>query len=255
MFNFFELYWCGFRGSNIALFFLYVIGIFLIFKYTAIAVDEYIAEGITKVSDYLGFSEALAAVTLLAFANGAGDVITALVASGAEGGISYNIGALFGAGVFVCTMVVAICIFQSEDDIVFDKMIIYRDIGIYLLATIATIAFAVYGKITWWNSTILLLLYVALVLVVIIEENGNPETEGKDPEEGAGLIEMGHDAGADGESQESPEDNKKSKIQLKFASIVSSDKFNSLKSKKIHKDSSLGNFMAVVRNLKYHNFV
>jgi sodium/potassium/calcium exchanger 6 len=174
MFNFFELYWCGFRGSNIALFIFYIIAIFLIFKYTAIAVDEYIAEGITQLSEYLGMSEALAAVTLLAFANGAGDVITALVASGTEGGISYNIGALFGAGVFVCTIVVAICIYQSEDDIVFDKMIIYRDIGIYLIATLATVAFAIYGKITWWNSTILLLLYVALVLVVVIEERSSP---------------------------------------------------------------------------------
>jgi solute carrier family 24 (sodium/potassium/calcium exchanger), member 6 len=50
-------------------------------------------------------------VTLLALANGAGDVITALVASGAEGGISYNIGSLYGAGLFVCTVVVSVCIF------------------------------------------------------------------------------------------------------------------------------------------------
>lgn len=42
--------------------------------------------------------EALAAVTLLALANGAGDVITALVASGTTGGLAYNIGAIYGAG-------------------------------------------------------------------------------------------------------------------------------------------------------------
>ena len=83
----------------------------MIFKYTAITVDEYIAEGISKISDWLGFSESLAAVTLLALANGAGDVITALVAGDAEGGISYNIGALFGAGLFVASVVVSICIF------------------------------------------------------------------------------------------------------------------------------------------------
>lgn len=46
-------------------------------------------------------SDAFAAVTLLALANGAGDVITAIVASGAPGGVSYNIGALYGAGFFV----------------------------------------------------------------------------------------------------------------------------------------------------------
>ncbi len=44
----------------------------------------------------------MAAVTLLAIANGAGDIITAQVASDTFNGISYNIGSLFGAGLF-CT--------------------------------------------------------------------------------------------------------------------------------------------------------
>ena len=161
---------------------IYILIIILIFKYTAIVVEEYIAEGIEKISNWLGFSEALSAVTLLAFANGAGDVITALVASGSEGGVSYNIGALYGAGLFVCAIVVAICIFQSEETIVFDKMIIYRDIGIYLLATIVTIVFAVIGSITWISSVILLLIYVLLVLVVVVEEKMNKKKEGKGEE-------------------------------------------------------------------------
>lgn len=51
-------------------------------------------------------SEAMAAVTLLALANGAGDVITAIVAGGAPGsaGINYDVGALYGAGFFVCAV-------------------------------------------------------------------------------------------------------------------------------------------------------
>lgn len=149
---------------------MFVIVIFLIFSYTSIAVDEYIAEGIQRISDALGFSESLAAVTLLAFANGAGDVITALVAGGSEGGVDYNIGALFGAGLFVCSIVVAICIFQSDKEIVYDSMIIFRDIGIYILATVATFLFALYGQITWWSAVILLSMYLLVVLVVLIED-------------------------------------------------------------------------------------
>lgn len=109
--NFFEFYWCTLNGNTPAVLLIYAVAIFLIFKYTSIAVDEYVAEGISKISDALGFSESLAAVTLLAFANGAGDVITALVAGDTEGGVSYNIGALYGAGLFVMSMVVSICIF------------------------------------------------------------------------------------------------------------------------------------------------
>ena len=54
--------------------------IFYIFKFISSTVEEYIAGGITYIAEYLKMSEALAAVTLLALANGAGDVITAIVA-------------------------------------------------------------------------------------------------------------------------------------------------------------------------------
>jgi sodium/potassium/calcium exchanger 6 len=66
--------------------------IFIIFRYTGIVVDDYIAPGIEWLNKKFGFSEALGGVTLLAFANGAGDVITALVAGGSAGGVSYNVG-------------------------------------------------------------------------------------------------------------------------------------------------------------------
>jgi sodium/potassium/calcium exchanger 6 len=56
----------------------------------------------------------MAAVTLLALANGAGDVITAIVASGSDGGISYNIGALYGAGLFCMSIVIATTIKNSK---------------------------------------------------------------------------------------------------------------------------------------------
>lgn len=108
--NTLEIFWCYMGGYSIIFYPIMFILIALAFKYTSVVVDEYIAEGITVISETLGFSESLAAVTLLAFANGAGDVITSIVASGSEGGVSYNIGALFGAGLFVCSLVVAICI-------------------------------------------------------------------------------------------------------------------------------------------------
>jgi sodium/potassium/calcium exchanger 6 len=57
--------------------------IYLIFRFTSATVEEYIAEGITYMAEYFKMSEALAAVTLIALANGAGDVITAVVACNA----------------------------------------------------------------------------------------------------------------------------------------------------------------------------
>jgi sodium/potassium/calcium exchanger 6 len=83
---------------------LSLVFIFLIFRFTGAVVEDYIATGIEYIAKALKMSDALAAVTLIALANGAGDVITAIVASGSDGGVSYNIGSLYGAGFFVCSV-------------------------------------------------------------------------------------------------------------------------------------------------------
>jgi len=113
--------------------------IIILFKFICSTVDEYIAPGIVFLSKRFNFSEALAGVTLLAFANGAGDVITAIVASGSPEGVSYNVGALYGAGFFVLTLVIALTILSSPKKIVVDKAVIFRDIGFYIFATCFTL--------------------------------------------------------------------------------------------------------------------
>ena len=98
--NFFAFFWCYLDGSSWLYVLLSFLFIYLIFKFISSTIEEFCAPSITFISDWLKLSEALAAVTLLAFANGAGDVITAIVASGTSNGISYNIGSLYGAGLF-----------------------------------------------------------------------------------------------------------------------------------------------------------
>lgn len=180
--NFYSLQWCDLDGMTLATILISILIIIAIFKYTSMAVEEYIAEGIQQISDALKFSESLAAITLLAFANGAGDVITALVSSGSEGGISYNIGALLGAGLFVCSAVVAICVIQSEKPMVFDKSIIYRDVLMYIVSVLFVIFCGWYGSIEIWTAIGLLALYIILVLIVVVQDKmAAKQEEGKEP--------------------------------------------------------------------------
>lgn len=104
----------------------------------------------------------------MAFANGAGDVITAFVASGTNDGISYNIGAIYGAGFFVCSIVVALTIKNSKEDIQLEPSSIWRDVGFYILATLSVVLFAVIGELTILTAIIMLLEYVLMVVVVLI---------------------------------------------------------------------------------------
>lgn len=141
------------------------------FRWIGIVVEEYLAEGITRISSWFGFSEALAAVTLLAFANGAGDIFTAMVASGSSDGVFYSIGSLYGAGLFCCCNVVGAAIFLNNSPVMkFDSMIVYRDITFYILATIAIILFGIYGKVNIWVAVVFMSLYFCQVATILIQQ-------------------------------------------------------------------------------------
>ena len=101
--NFFKLFLCTLDGNIYVLMLIFLVLIFLIFRFICDLVDEYIAEAIMYISGWLGLSEVVAGVTLLALANGAGDLVTAVVSSASPEGVAYNIGSLFGAGLFVYT--------------------------------------------------------------------------------------------------------------------------------------------------------
>merc|ERR1712195_299161 len=92
-----------------------ILALFFIFKFICALVDEYIAAAIDYIVNRYKIGEAIAGVTLIALANGAGDVVTAIVASGSADGVAYNVGALFGAGLFVCTIVMTFTITGYKD--------------------------------------------------------------------------------------------------------------------------------------------
>jgi len=169
--NFIEVYWCDFKGSlSIQLLFA-VLAFFVIFKYISITVEEYIADAIAGISSFIGLSDSLAAVTLLAFSNGAADLMTVLIASESEGGISYNIGSLYGGGLFVCSAVVGLCILQTNNRLKLNRVIVYRIVVFYIISTFITIGFALYKYITWWGSCMLLGFYFLIVIIEALDSH------------------------------------------------------------------------------------
>lgn len=168
--NFFELYFCSFNAKSLFFLLFGIIMITIIFKFICSVVEECIAPAIVYLSSWLGLSETLAGVTLIAFANGVGNVITAIVVSETPEGVSYNIGVLYGAGLFVLTFVIAMTIRQSPTKIIVNKSILFRDLGFNLIASAFIIFCGIKGVITWYYGLILLLIYVALVLVVGLQD-------------------------------------------------------------------------------------
>ena len=55
---------------------------------------------------------AVADVTLIAFANGAGDIITALVSAEEDDGVNISVGQLYGSGSFLLCLVLGFVVFK-----------------------------------------------------------------------------------------------------------------------------------------------
>ena len=178
--NFYYIHYCTLNERLGLMIALSLIVVFFNFRYLAHVIDDFCSEGLAKVSDWLGFSQALAGVTLLAFANGAGDVITSIVASDSKEGVAYTIGSLFGAGLFCCCIVIAGSILlNSGEAIKFDSFIVYRDISVYIVSGLVVIVVGIKRILTWKTSVIFLGLYVLQVLFTVFEGWVRPEKKNK----------------------------------------------------------------------------
>ena len=178
IFNFFRFHTCHLKGNIIVFIIIAIILALFLTKFIIAVVDEYMAPAIVNLCDYLKMSEVLAGVTLLAFANGASDVITVLVVSGSgDSGVSYGLGCLYGSALFSISLVLAFAIQSSPKPIRVFKATIYRDILFYIIATSFILFMAFKGNITWMDSVFLLALYVILVILVIISESKKEEVD------------------------------------------------------------------------------
>jgi solute carrier family 24 (sodium/potassium/calcium exchanger), member 6 len=89
----------------------------LSFYFLGTTADKFLTPVLTKISTSLKLSEAIAGVTLLAFANGAPDIISSFSAAGDDDGVFLSIGGLYGASLFAGTMVVGNCILKSQTEV------------------------------------------------------------------------------------------------------------------------------------------
>jgi Ca2+/Na+ antiporter len=107
-------------------------------------------------------------VTFLAFGNGAPDVFSAIAAVGnaKDGDAGLAFGALFGAGVFVSTVVVGIICFICPFNSVQRPLL--RDLIFFMIAGFWAFVVIWGGKIALWETLGFLFLYVVYILVVVL---------------------------------------------------------------------------------------
>lgn len=139
----------------------------------AILSEEFETPALLKLSEYLKMNSILASVTLLALANGAGDVLTSIASGGEEGDISLVLSILYGSGFFVQTIVFGLTIFSATKIIKLDRKDVIRDYSMLLFVNLYIILIGLfYKKITILISCSFFALYIIYVIIVIIQNSG-----------------------------------------------------------------------------------
>ncbi|XP_068937698.1 mitochondrial sodium/calcium exchanger protein [Petaurus breviceps papuanus] len=145
---------------------LYVLWLFYLFLFLAVTAEKFFCPNLSAISITLKLSHNVAGVTFLAFGNGAPDVFSALVAFSNARTAGLAIGALFGAGVLVTTVVAGgIAIIRPFTAA---SRPFFRDIIFYMVAIVLTFTALYIGKITLVWSLSYLGLYAFYVFIVVL---------------------------------------------------------------------------------------
>ncbi|XP_048467468.1 mitochondrial sodium/calcium exchanger protein isoform X2 [Rhincodon typus] len=158
---------CGFHHNLLPLaILLCAIWLIYLFVFLGTTAELFFCPNLAAIAASLKLSHNVAGVTFLALGNGAPDVFSAIAAFSDPRTANLAIGALFGAGIFVTT-VVAGGVALANPFIVASRPFL-RDVIFYMAAVFWTFLVLYFGSIDLGQALGYLALYVVYVLMVII---------------------------------------------------------------------------------------
>ncbi|XP_050971763.1 mitochondrial sodium/calcium exchanger protein [Labeo rohita] len=170
---------------------LYVLWLFVLFYVLGLIASDFFCPNLSAISSTLRLTHNVAGVTFLALGNGAPDVFSAMAAFSRPQTAGLAIGALFGAGIFVTTVVAGSIALVKPFTVASRPFL--RDVIFYIAAVFWTFSILYKGHITIGESIGYLVLYIAYVVTVIVSAyiynrqkhqlNGSAQTSGREQEE------------------------------------------------------------------------
>ena len=166
-------------GENAILIFIFICVLFpILFMCIAAVADKYLANGMKDLSERFGLSPTIAAMTLLAFANGAPDILGAMGSAGKAGGALISVGSLSGAFLFSTCLVSTNVILNSTDNVVhLPKTAVIKELIFYLIALSVVILFGLIKTAGYPFVLVYMTCYAIYVTTTIILEKKGKEDE------------------------------------------------------------------------------
>lgn len=167
--NYYSMHFCLFNSSyllTIPISLVFLVVFFLIISGVS---NSFLSPSLTKIVDKLKISQNLAGVTLIALGNGAGDVISSIVASNTNDGIELALGGLVGGGMMLTSLIHGIIVYYGKI-INVNKPMFNRDIFLFIVALLILFAFSFHKKIILLESLGFIGLYLLNVGIAFFQD-------------------------------------------------------------------------------------
>lgn len=178
--NMVDAYYRSVNENAILIFLIILITYPILFMSIATVADKYLSSGMQDLAKRLNLSPTLAAVTLIAFANGAPDVLAAFSSAGKDNGAFISVGALLGAFIFSTCLVVSNVAKNAKGDVQLPRRAVQKELGFYLLAVLTIIIFGLIKSSGWPFVGVYLTLYVLYIIATLYLENQAGKEEQKE---------------------------------------------------------------------------
>lgn len=201
--DFLAFYYCSIDQNVPLIILICAVFVVVAFQFLGTTADNFLSESLEVVAAKLKISDAVAAVTFLALANGAADVITGIVAGGkGSSGVYIAMGGLFGAALFTVTVVFARCIQGDYDSKKKDMKegqvyegfnvepkVFVRDVSFILMAGVYFYIIASVTTFTFLLVCVYLVIYVLYFIVVFyqISQDNKREKEAREKKDYGAL--------------------------------------------------------------------
>ena len=156
--NFYYLHFCTFNSHYYITIPIFTIALIILFYLLSDTSNNFLGFSLTKIVDKLKINQNIAGVTILAFGNGASDVISSLVASNEIEGLEFAIGSLIGGGMFITSFVFGLVIYYGNNLSV-NSEFYNRDIILYIISVVYLVLICFYGKINLGVSFGFIIIY------------------------------------------------------------------------------------------------
>lgn len=194
-FDYLDLYYCKLNDKKWASYIIMFLWLVLLFFALGSTADIFFCPSLVVLGELLRMSPEIAGLTLLALGNGAPDVSSVIAGVVGSNSFPIAIGELFGSGLFIITIIVALVVFIAKQ-VQMDSHSFLRDTFFYLIAVLAVFFITWDCKITIVESILFLVYYfgyVSFALVVhycgcLKPSNGDNENEEKTESENTPLI-------------------------------------------------------------------